>query len=136
MCGHQILKTVVVAAKTLLQHAHRQNRLKIHPRTAGVAPPIRKNVLVQKSKQLSLRRLVLVDRLKTDQKRRVSSRDFAFSLISSIGIDPKRAPQFRDRPHAKSFEDSPIGRKRGRIIPHLVILRNRNRTIQSKDSKN
>ena len=58
-------------------------------RPAGVAPPVRKNVLVQKREQLGPRRLVLVDRLKTDQKRRGSSRDFAFSLISSMGIDPR-----------------------------------------------
>ena len=86
---HQILKTVVVAAKTLLQHAHHQDRPDIHPRPAGVAAPVRKNALVQKSEQLVARRLVLVDRLQAIRNAGMSFRNFAFSLITSIGIDPR-----------------------------------------------
>ena len=111
-------------------------RVRQIPKPAGVAPPVGKNVLVQKREQLGPRRLVLVDRLKADQKRRGVVPRLRVELDLLDGDRPQRTPQFDDIPHAKSSEDSPIGRNRGRILPHLAIPRNRNRTIQSKDLKN
>ncbi len=108
-----ILEPVAVAAKALLQDAHRQDRPEIHPRPAGVAAAVRKNVLFQKREQLVPQRLVPVDRLNADRKRRGVVPRLRVRLDVLDGDRPRRATQFDDRPHAKSSEDSPETRPWG-----------------------
>ena len=110
---HKILEPVVVAAKALLQNAHHQDRPEIHPRPAGVAAAVRKNVLFQKREQLVPQRIVPVDRLNADRKHRGVVPRLRVQLDVLDGDRPQRATQVDDRPHAKSSEDSSETRPRG-----------------------
>ena len=51
MMVRQVVKTVEVAAQSLLQHSQYQNLPQVHPRTPDCAVGLRQDVLVQQHKQ-------------------------------------------------------------------------------------
>ena len=65
----QFVKTVEVAAQSLLQDAQDQNLPQIHPRTPDRAVGLRQDVLVQQRKQLLTQHLVAPNVLKPFQNR-------------------------------------------------------------------
>ena len=80
MMVRQVVKTVEVAAQSLLQHSQYQNLPQVHPRTPDGAVGLRQDVLVQQHKQPRTQRLVAPDVLKPLQHRR--------DVVPRLRVDP------------------------------------------------
>ena len=80
MMVRQVVKTVEVAAQSLLQHSQHQNLPQVHPRTPDRAVGLRQDVLVQQHKQPRTQRLVAPDVLKPLQHRR--------DVVPRLRVDP------------------------------------------------
>ena len=80
MMVRQVVKTVEVAAQSLLQHSQYQNLPQVHPRTPDRAVGLRQDVLVQQHKQPRTQRLVAPDVLKPLQHRR--------DVVPRLRVDP------------------------------------------------
>ena len=76
----QVVKTVEVAAQSLLQHPQHQNLPQVHSRTPDCAVGLRQNMLVEQRKQPRAQRLVAPYVLKPLQHRR--------DVVPRLRVDP------------------------------------------------